>query len=235
MMNGRRIEPEILDELAAADPRAIQGRRDLRRLNWWMRHASIVDERLGLSQQAFVPRRILDLGGGDGWSSYQLVSRLPKTNETREWVLVDRHPCVSRGVVGALESAGWKVRIVEDDVFRWLERAGEKERFDWCHMNLFLHHFRDSQITDLFAGLQACTRSILACEPRRSRFALMAAMGIRLIGCSALTRHDAEISVKAGFRENEISRLWPTKLGWTVQERAAGWFSHFFWARELNL
>lgn len=233
-MAGRRIEPEILDSLTAEDPRAIQSRRDLRRLNYLMRHAAIFDDQLGFSRGGFSPRRVVELGAGDGWLLYELLSRLPMTDEPREVVLVDRHPCVSSGVVGALESSGWTVKIEETDVFEWLSRRRQGERFDFCLMNLLLHHFRDHEIQALFYGIQKNFRSMAACEPRRTWFSLLASYCVGLVGCNAVTRNDAVLSVRAGFSENDVSKLWPRSRQWTIQERPMGLFSHYFWAREID-
>jgi hypothetical protein len=38
----RRVESELLDQLPANDPRAIRSRRDLTRVNAWMRNAACV-------------------------------------------------------------------------------------------------------------------------------------------------------------------------------------------------
>jgi hypothetical protein len=51
------------------------------------------------------------------------------------------------------------------------------------------------------------------------------------IGCGPVTRHDARLSIQAGFAGNELSELWPEKQGWRLSEQPAGWFSHLFIAR----
>ena len=234
-MKGRRIEPEILDSLAAEDPHAVKARRDLRLLNCLMRHSAIFDDQLGFSRGDFSPRRVVELGGGDGWLLYELLSRLPKIDELREVVLVDRHPSVSSGVIGALESLGWKVSVAEADLFDWLQKPHRGERFDFCLVNLLLHHFRDHEIQALFGGIQKRSRSIAACEPRRTRRSLLASHCVGLLGCNEVTRNDAVISVRAGFKENDLTTLWPRSRQWTIQERPMGLFSHYFWAKEIDL
>jgi hypothetical protein len=52
-----------------------------------------------------------------------------------------------------------------------------------------------------------------------------------LIGCNAVTRHDAAASVRAGFAGRELSALWPARPGWRLREGRAGLFSHLFVAR----
>jgi len=46
-----------------------------------------------------------------------------------------------------------------------------------------------------------------------------------------VTRHDAVVSVRAGFRGGELAALWPRGEGWTIEERARGPFGHAFVAR----
>ena len=41
-LSRRRVEPEILDDLSEADPRAVASRRDLRRVNALMLHRGIM-------------------------------------------------------------------------------------------------------------------------------------------------------------------------------------------------
>ncbi len=47
-----------------------------------------------------------------------------------------------------------------------------------------------------------------------------------LIGCNRVTRHDAAVSVQAGFTGAELTALWPA--GWRITESAAGLFTHSF-------
>src|SRR5947208_2277513 len=70
----RRVEPEWLDQLAADDPRAIRARRDLRRVNAWMRNARSMAS--ALRKHGAHPRTILDLGSGDGQFMLRVARRL---------------------------------------------------------------------------------------------------------------------------------------------------------------
>jgi hypothetical protein len=65
----------------------------------------------------------------------------------------------------------------------------------------------------------------------------MARAGVAMlwvIACNEVTRHDARLSVQAGFRGREISERWPRSPNWTVDERPAGLFSHLFVARRVD-
>jgi hypothetical protein len=62
-------------------------------------------------------------------------------------------------------------------------------------------------------------------------------LGARLVfalGANDVTRHDALASVRAGFRDLELSILWPEDRGWTCQERGIFPFSQLFCAQDSN-
>ena len=56
-----------------------------------------------------------------------------------------------------------------------------------------------------------------------------------MIGCNAVTRHDAAVSVRAGFLGNELSALWPDQKNWQLTERRTGLFSHLFVAQKIQM
>ena len=95
---------------------------------------------------------------------------------------------------------------------------------------LFLHHFEPGRLACLLALVAKRTRFFVACEPRRSGTALLGSRLLGLVGCNDVTRHDAVVSVRAGFRDREISALWPVG-GWDTEESPRGLFSHCFIAR----
>ena len=94
--------------------------------------------------------------------------------------------------------------------------------------NLFLHHFCEKQLRNMLSHVALKADWFAACEPRRSRVALGMSRLLGLIGCNRVTRHDAVISVRAGFLGNELSKLWPVDSGWQTTEAEAGLFSHTF-------
>ena len=209
-MNGTRvIEAEWLDELPHADPRARRSRSDLERVNALMGNVRIVSGEL-----ARIPglRSIAEIGAGDG-SFMRAVLRVLGRGDL-EVHLVDRQPL---GTVTA-------------DVFDWLSAAGGPP-LDAIVANLFLHHFDDERLARLLALAARRTNAFIACEPRRSGLALAGARLLGLVGCNDVTRHDAVVSVRAGFRGAEITALWPRDAAWHCEERARGLFSHSFVAR----
>jgi len=153
-------------------------------------------------------RRVADLGGGDG-SLMRAVER--KLGRPLRATIVDR--------MAGLE------------VFRFLAAPGAP--LDAIVANLFLHHLTQADLRRLFALAATRAPLFVACEPRRSAFALAGARLMWFIGANDVTRHDAAVSVRAGFRDGELSDAWPRAAGWSLLERAAPPFSHLFVARRL--
>jgi hypothetical protein len=223
----RRLEPETLDHLAPDDPRAVRSRRDLQRINRIMGAAGILGGVLVRRQPA--PRRIIELGAGDGSLMLRMARRFCADWTNVELTLLDRHDLVSGDTRDRFSALGWSLQVMCVDVMDWITQPAQ-QRSDIVIANLFIHHFAPDQIRDLFAALARRTDMFVACEPRRARLPLLASHLVGLLGANEITRQDAVLSVRAGFSHTELSRLWPADPGWHLQERPACLFSHLFTA-----
>ncbi len=229
----RQIEAEWLDELPADDPRALRSRRDLRRINALMTNAGIVGRELMRNFRDEAPRVIAEIGAGDGAFMLRLAARVAARWKNVRVVLLDRQDVVGRDARGRFAALGWEADSATADVFEWLGRPAGPV-FDVMIANLFLHHFEDARLAALLSLAAGRTRMFVACEPRRSGFALAGSRLLGLAGCNDVSRHDAVVSVRAGFNGAELSALWPANHGWTLQERASGLFSHSFVACRVD-
>lgn len=221
----RTVEPEWLDELPENDPGAVRSRHDLRRVNFLMGNAGILADRLGRLSSDEFPRRMVELGAGDGTFALRVAAKLAGRTKKVELTLVDRQNLVRSETTEAFLRLGWRTKFVRSDVFEFLSRV---EPVDCIFANLFLHHFQGEQLSLLLRLMAEKTRMFAACEPYRSTVGIGGTKLLGLIGCNAVTRHDATISVRAGFRGRELSALWPDVGKWKIEEGAAGWFSHAF-------
>ena len=113
----RVIQPEMLDELPADDPRAIQSRRDLQKVNTFMGHPAMVARALDAASTP--PRLVVELGAGDGTFLLRVAKRLRHRPRVRA-LLVDRRPSLSAATRSGFAAAGWDVDACESDVFEWL-------------------------------------------------------------------------------------------------------------------
>jgi len=226
----RRIEPELLDELPHENPRARRSRHDLRRLNVLMGHARIIARLLADAWAGGGPTRIVDVGAGDGRFALRLARNLASRWSRVEVVLVDRQEIVDEATRRGFRELGWNCESAQADVFEWLTRS-EPRSGECIVANLFLHHFSDARLRTLLSLAAERAVCFTACEPRRSRAVLAASRSLGLIGCNAVTRHDAVVSVRAGFRGKELSDLWTADGSWSLEESEAGLFSHVFVAK----
>jgi hypothetical protein len=224
VLSKRCVEPEWLDTLPADDPRAARSRRDLARVNRIMGHAGILAAALRRHGASAAPA-LAELGGGDGTLLLRVTVRRPP----RRVVLVDRQPVVDERTRARYAERGIALEVQAADVFDWLR--GESGRFDAIVANLFLHHFEDAALAELLSAAAGRAALFVACEPRRAPMPLAGSRMLGLLGCNDVTRHDAFVSVRAGFRGRELSALWPRERGWALEERRAGLFSHYFSAR----
>jgi 2-polyprenyl-3-methyl-5-hydroxy-6-metoxy-1,4-benzoquinol methylase len=233
MTSARRVSAEMLDGLSADDPAALRSRRDLQRLHRAMRTRTILLRALRelLPERTRTqPLRILELGAGDGSLLLGVARELASAWPQVELTLLDRQSLVSAATRASYEQLGWRVVPLVVDVLDWAAAADETpRRWDVVVANLFLHHFEGVELSQILAAAAARCERFLACEPRRSRIALVASHLVVALGANAVTRVDAVLSVHAGFRGGELSALWPGPAdAWRLQEFAAGPFSHVF-------
>ena len=226
----RRIEPELLDSLPSDDPRAIRSRKDLRRINAFMGNPKIIAHELRGIFNGASPKTIVDIGAGDGLLMLGVAKEIANKWNGLAVRFVDRQSIVSQQTLAALQSLGWRAAVSQADILDWLSQPAS-EQVDVMIANLFLHHFTDAQLSKLLAGISERVRAFVAVEPRRWRWALFFSGLVPFIGCSSVTRHDALASVRAGFAERELSRLWPAADGWSLEEGPANWCSHLFIAK----
>ena len=222
----RALTPEILDFLAPDDPRAQRSRRDLARINWVMRQSTIM---AGALAQLSAPKLLADLGSGDGRFLLSVAERLaPRWSGVRA-VILDRQNIVSEITRAGFAALGWRCEVLQGDIFETLPRIEP----DIVTANLFLHHFDDAALARLLALVASRSRAFVACEPRRSAFALLGARMVFALGANDVTRHDAVASVQAGFSDLELSMLWPKDRAWICRERGVFPFSQLFQSHAL--
>lgn len=232
MQMTRQVGPELLDQLPPDDPQALGSRRDLQRINLLMGNARILSRTIQALASAGAVRRVVELGAGDGTFMWRLAAQLSARCQSVEVLLVDRQKTVAQETLEAFRRLGWNAVFVQSDVLAWLSVA-RRDEIDLIVANLFLHHFPEDALRTLLQLAFARTKCFVACEPRRCVTALLASRLLGLIGCNGVTRHDASVSVRAGFAGRELSNLCPGAAGWQLQERRAALFSHCFAAQRF--
>ncbi|NMM09226.1 MAG: hypothetical protein HHJ16_03005 [Polaromonas sp.] len=245
-MMPRVVAAETLDGLAENDPAAMRSRRDLQRVHRMMGTRAMVTQalrRMSTARTTHSPLRILELGAGDGSLMLGVARALKGACPRVELMLLDRQALVGCATVAHYADLGWTAVSQVMDVFVWAasDEAPQPGRsasacWDVIVSNLFLHHFENPPLASLLVAIESRTEHFFACEPRRAPLALVGSHLIGAIGANSVTRQDAVLSVHAGFRDQEISALWPArKAAWTLNEYSAGLFSHCFRAERIEI
>ena len=180
--------------------------------------------------------QITELGAGDGHFLLQVArkikvgqaARLSKATVVKA-TLLDRQKIVPTETLTAFIPCGWHAEVVSADVFKWPQTDDKI-----VIANLFLHHFEDARLAELLRLIAQRSRLFIALEPRRACWPLFCGRLLWAIDCNDVTRHDAVVSVRAGFSGNELSLFLPDKTNWHLQEQPVGAFSHLFIARKIN-
>jgi SAM-dependent methyltransferase len=191
-----------------------------------MRSVSNLRRAVAALQLAVQPRRILELGSGDGTLLLRFArAQRPRWNDV-ELTLLDRVDLVSEQTHAGYRELGWRVSFLRADALEWAASRHTRS-YDLCFANLFLHHFEPAPLSLLLRAVAAATDAFVACEPRRSNIARVGSRLIVLLGASEVTRQDAVKSVAAGFTDRELSAAWNTAGGdWNLVEFPAPPFSH---------
>jgi len=207
-MQQRSVQPEILETLPPDHPDAIRGRDDLLLVNGIMgNHGWISRTLLRFTQPGW---HITEIGAGDGALSQKLACRgVCPTSALHAFDLAPRPADWS-------SDAGW----TQGDLFVQTLPPSEV-----LISNLFLHHFQPDQLRTLGQRIPPQTRLILAAEPaRRWLHTLSGRLFCSIAELNHVTRYDMQVSIRAGFRGQEL----PDQLGlgedWevTVQETLLG-------------
>ena len=230
MKADRIVLPELLDVLPPQGAAALRSRRDIRRLNAWMRHPQIMVRALQDNLPEGAAQHLVELGAGDGHFLLSVAKRSKGRWPDSQTVLVDQLNVLAPRTREEFRRFGWQARGEIAEAAEWLRQA-RPHPAQIVLGNLIFHQFRTQPLTELFRLAAESSRLLIALEPRRSWLARLGGRMLWAIACGPVTRHDARISVQAGFSGRELSALWPDPTNWRLTERPAGWFSHLFIAR----
>ncbi len=172
-------------------------------------------ERTGLSSM-----RVLDVGAGDARLARHLREALAARRVRADFVALDRRAShLGNGVNGS------RLAAVAADVFAAPFGDGS---FDLVMSNLFFHHFSGTSAVELLRRMAAMARhAVLVNDLERHWLPYLFIRCVRPFTRGRITRNDGPASVRqaytqkelealareAGFRDFEIRRLVPFRLG----------------------
>ena len=170
---------------------------------------------------AGAPLRILDIGSGScdiplAVSRWARAKGIPLHFTCLE--MAGHAVDIARGQLARANNPA--VQLFQEDAFT----HQPAEPYDYAVASMCFHHFIDTQILTLLQRLRGFVRnSVLINDLHRSRLASMAAR-LLLSGTPAGVRHDALLSIRRGFKINELSALLLQIDNVTVSVQTARWF-----------
>lgn len=187
----RSVRPEWLEALPHDHPAALRSRQDLGLVNGIMGNHRWIARML--RRHSRPGWEIMELGAGDGTLSLSLM---------RQGLC---HAADLHGVDLAPRPSAWpaEARWTQGDLF-----AHPLPCAQVLVANLLLHHFEAPALAALGARISPETRLILAAEPARySRHAWAGRLFCSLAELNAVTCHDMQVSIRAGFRAQELPEM----------------------------
>jgi ubiquinone/menaquinone biosynthesis C-methylase UbiE len=187
----RVVQPELLDSDAGTQDEVAASLADLRWLNrYFGGHATTAELLSRVAGSAGLERMsFLDVAGASGDNAHAArVALIRKAVEVETAVADLNVTHLSSGVCA--------------DAFHLPFRDAA---FDVCGSALFLHHLEEQQIVALTQEMLRVARvAVLVNDLCRSRIHWLTAMAGTLVYRSRLTRHDAPVSVRRAYTQEEL-------------------------------
>ena len=172
--------------------------------------------------------RVLDVGCGGGDVAVGLARRAARIGRALRVVGMDRSPVAlahARERATGVGGGGVTVDFVQGDV----EEGLPEGPWDLVLVNLFLHHLPSDAIVSLLGAIREAGAHLLAQDLLRSRTGyLLAWVGMRVLSRSRVGHVDGPLSVRAGFRPEEL-------LGLALEAGLSGARVHRAWPERLVL
>jgi hypothetical protein len=207
----RLVLPEILDQLPENDPAAAKNRRDMRLLNHLMGNFRWIAREVGRARMKSGPW--IELAAGDG----SLGRYLAETHPT--WAAT----CHFTGLDLCSRPPAWP------EHWPWeqgdLLQSPSLEGARVVIANHILHQFEDEALGALGAKLRHAATHLIINETARRSLHLWQARAAFLLGLNHVSRHDALVSVRAGFRGTELPVLLglpPAEWQWQIHSTTLG-------------
>lgn len=191
MSSERVVIPELLDH--ASPQVARDNLTDLVRINRYFGGHAILRRIIGELVKPEDSFSLLDVGAASGDMGAALRRKYPRAAVTA----LDRKQV-------HLEKAG-NPKIVGDAFLLPFPARS----YDFVFSSLFLHHFSDDQVVELFRGFKSVARrAVLAIDLERGPLAYYFIPATRwLLGWHDISMYDGPVSVRASFKKNELASL----------------------------
>ncbi len=202
MLKERSSEQEIMDDLDISGPVVSQTLRELNTINRTLGGNQIsisAFDKVTTGLDQFV---LVDLGCGGGDIMVGMAKRARKHNKKGSFVGIDANPNIveyAKKNTAAYPEVTYQSKNIFSEEFR-------KMKFDLIHCCLFLHHFTNEQLIELFQQFKTQANvGIIINDLHRHPLAYWSIKVLTfLFSKSSMVRNDAAVSVARGFKKTEL-------------------------------
>lgn len=200
-----------MDDFSITDARLTRALHDLRRINRLLGGYAATDAVLDPLLRRRDQLRVLDVGCGIGDYLVHLARRADRFGCRADLIGIDANPVTvghARAHLDAHLSPSLRSRV-RVEIADAQDLPHPDDAVDVVHAALFLHHFHGPDAVQLLAELQrVARRGLLINDLHRHPLAYVGIwMLSRLLRMAPMVQHDAPMSVRRGFRRDELRRL----------------------------
>ena len=195
MLRHRSTDPELMDDLDYKGEDLGVTLKELDFINRWLGGDRISMSAFRTMFRSHNIKTIADLGCGSGTFLKKVQEKFPGISCSG----VDANPAIIDFAKRTYTGIEFICQNIQDP-------ALIKRKFDVIHCCLFLHHFSNEKLADLFKSFKDQAKvGIIVNDLHRHYFAYYAIKFLTgIFSKSRLVKHDAKLSVRRGFKRKDL-------------------------------
>ena len=189
----RSEELEIMDDLDCHGEVVDQTLRELEVINRLLGGDNVTIDGIGRLAKENRTYTIADLGCGGG----DLAMKIERHNKKLKVVGIDANPHI-------IHFAKQQYPSIEFETLDVFSSEFKKREYDIITATLFVHHFSDEQLVELFRSFNARVGVVINDIHRHSLSYYSIKILTKLFSKSAMVKFDAPLSVRRAFKKKEL-------------------------------
>lgn len=207
MFKDRSYEPEIMDDLSISGEVIAKTLREISSINNLLGGNAISLQVFKKMVRGKKQVRLVDLGCGSGDIMMLMAEYCRRENIEASFLGIDANPYIVE-YAQANTSAYPEISYEAVDV---LDEAFSTEGYDIVHCCLFLHHFTEAQLASLLGKFKQSSSQVIINDLHRHPLAYWSIKALTAVfSDSYMVKNDAAVSVKRGFKQQELRQLLQT-------------------------
>lgn len=204
----RSAEIEIMDDLDCQGEVVDQTLRELDFINQWLGGNAVTLQALKQllrKQSKNQEVSIADLGCGSGEMLRLIARRAFQENRSLKLLGIDANP----NIIEFAKAHSLKFNNISFEAINIFSKEFRERKFDIVLCTLFLHHFTEEQLVDIFKSLHQQTKiGIIVNDIHRHPLAFYSIKWLtQLFSKSAMVKFDAPLSVQRAFTKKELADI----------------------------